>query len=170
MQFKVLTIVTSLLAATSVQAAALPTTPLSSLTQLTTQTNALTSTVKGLNTNNILTTLSGVLGTVGQLISSIGTGSNTFNNASPTQLNQAELCTAISGFTTAQTGLLNSLNAKLGLISGSLFGLPITTLLSILDGVLGTFGTQLASQVPACSTATTAGFAGLDFARLKKTT
>ncbi|KAK7424651.1 hypothetical protein QQZ08_008534 [Neonectria magnoliae] len=170
MQFKVLTLVTSFLAASSVQAAAVPPTPLSSITQLTTQTNALTSTVNQLSTNNLFTTLSGILGAVGQLISSIGTGTNTFNNASPTQLNQDELCAAIGGFTTAQTGLLNSINAKLGLISGSLFGLPITALLAVLDGVLGSLGTSLASQVPACSDTTTTSFNRLDFVHLKKTT
>ncbi|KAK7398008.1 hypothetical protein QQX98_012616 [Neonectria punicea] len=170
MQFKVLTLVTSFLAASSVQAAAVPATPLSSITQLTTQTNALTSTVNQLSTNNLFTTLSGILGAVGQLISSIGTGTNTFNNASPTQVNQAELCAAIDGFTTAQAGFLNSINAKLDLISGSVFGFSITALLAVLDGVLGSLGASLASLVPACSDTTATSLNRLDFVHLKKTT
>ncbi|KAH7008869.1 hypothetical protein EDB80DRAFT_683851 [Ilyonectria destructans] len=187
MQFKFLTIVTSILAASSVQAAVPAvnagdyTSAVTALNKIATNTNSLTASVNKLKTSNLLTTGFTVLGDLTKLVLSLGSGTTTLSNTpAPVSVesiaNSQLVCAAIKTVsyyhqkvpavyvnpsvqvTDALAGLLTALNKKLSTLAGSLLAFPLSIVVGLLGNAFDALQTQLTISTPACSASTDSGF------------
>ncbi|KAF7553456.1 hypothetical protein G7Z17_g3612 [Cylindrodendrum hubeiense] len=168
MQFKFLALATSLLAASSVQAAAIPadtavTKAVAALTKIATQSDALTTSINKLKPTNILTNgftvltdLTKLFGTVGTGTTAVGVPALTANTASLD--NQALLCTTINKVTTSLTSLLTALNNQLSIIAGSLLAIPLQVVVGLLSTAVNGLNTQVVVASPSCAAGTDANF------------
>ncbi|KAH8734102.1 hypothetical protein BGZ61DRAFT_445812 [Ilyonectria robusta] len=169
MQVKFLTIITSILAASSVQAtvpvvnAGDYTAIVTSLNNIATNTNSLTTTVNKLKTSNVLTTGFTVLGDLTKLVLSLGSGTTSLSNTpAPVSVqsiaNSQLVCTAVKTVTDALAGLLTALNNKLSTLAGSLLAVPLSIVVGLLEKAIDALQTQLTISTPACSSSTDSGF------------
>ncbi|UPK96857.1 hypothetical protein LCI18_007792 [Fusarium solani-melongenae] len=156
MQFKLLTAVTTFLAASSVQAAIAPSDivkTLETVTDLSSETNDIAKTIsnpvqiftavpKLINSfREIITTVTGAISMLGDLPEDPGFPKS----------GQSEICEAFTSFVKVHQNLLETIIGKNGLLSSTPFTAPIAAVLRVLEGVVDKVAFTIIGAVPTCA-------------------
>ncbi|EEU46716.1 uncharacterized protein NECHADRAFT_123303 [Fusarium vanettenii 77-13-4] len=156
MQFKLLTAVTTFLAASSVQAAIAPSDivkTLETVTDLSSDTNDIAKTIT--NPVQIFTAVpkligsfKDIIGTVTNAISMLG---DLPDDPKFPESGQSEICEAFTGFVKVHQNLLETIIGKEGLLSNTPFTAPIAAVLRVLENIVDKVAFTIIGTVPTCA-------------------
>ncbi|KAJ4319935.1 hypothetical protein N0V84_006118 [Fusarium piperis] len=156
MQFKLLTAVTTFLAASSVQAVISPsdiTGTLVKVTDLSSETNDIAKTI---NTPfqiftaapRLINSFKNIVTTVTEAITMLG---DLDNDTDFPKSGQNEICDTFTNFVKVHQNLLETIIGKHGLLSSTPFTAPIAAILRVLENVVDKVALIIISKVPTCA-------------------
>ncbi|KAJ4234648.1 hypothetical protein NW759_001639 [Fusarium solani] len=156
MQFKLLTAVTTFLAASSVQAAIAPSDivkTLETVTDLSSDTNDIAKTIT--NPIQIFTAAPRLINSFKDIISTV-TNAVTMLGDLPKdpdfpESGQSEICEAFISFVKVHQNLLETIIGKKGLLSSTPFTAPIAAVLRVLENVVDKVAFTIIGTVPTCA-------------------
>ncbi|KAI8721737.1 hypothetical protein NCS52_00316000 [Fusarium sp. LHS14.1] len=155
MQFKILTAITTFLAASSVQAAIAPSDivkTLETVTDLSSDTNDIAKTIT--NPVQIFTAVPKLIGSFKNIITTVTDAISMLGDLPEDtdfpKSGQSEICEAFTGFVKVHQNLLETIIGKKGLLSSTPFTAPIAAVLRVLEGVVDKVAFTIIGTVPTC--------------------
>ncbi|KAI8682518.1 hypothetical protein LRP88_05513 [Fusarium phalaenopsidis] len=156
MQFKLLTAVTTFLAASSVQAAIAPSDivdTLEKVTDLSSDTNKIAESIT--SPVQIFTKVPQLIGNFKDIVSTV-TGAISMlgdlpDNTDFPESGQSDICEAFTGFVKVHQNLLETIIGKKGLLSSTPFTAPIAAVLRVLENVVDKVAFIIIGTVPTCA-------------------
>ncbi|KAM0421061.1 hypothetical protein ACHAPT_011132 [Fusarium lateritium] len=157
MQFKLLTTITTVLAASSVQAiikASDITGTLVKVTDLSSDTNKIATSIS--NPIQIFSAAPRLIGSFKDIVTTVTgaitmLGNEDLDNANFDNDGQNQVCEAFTDFVKVHQQLLNTVIGKHGLLSATPFTTPIAAVLRVLEGVVDKVALLIIGTVPTCA-------------------
>ncbi|RMJ08355.1 hypothetical protein CDV36_012030 [Fusarium kuroshium] len=156
MQFKLLTAVTTFLAASSVQAAIAPSDIVNTLEKVTDLSSDTDDIAKSITSPfQIFTAAPRLIGSFKDIVTTV-TGAITMLGDLPDKTDfpesgQSEICEAFTGFVKVHQNLLETIIGKKGLLSSTPFTAPIAAVLRVLENVVDKVAFIIIGTVPTCA-------------------